>query len=427
MSNKWEDKRIEGLLKKMPVIKDQKDPEEIYQQIADNLDEKTPQRKRKQNSKSWLIPSFAMLAVLVLLAVIGQSFMRTDFNSTQQESADIMSSESAENGQSSATLEEKGAPQEESTGEPKGETNDEPNKEQNDEGDSVITDNDDREVGKAEREPQNGMEAANSKILYQESADTTILQLSVPDKTNQFLVPLAYEIMNDEQTMEEYLNRLDQIVDLKALGFSENLLEGLLFDINTERNEVTIEFPVNYAFSGDAAAQQFETILSQLFLPLNIDRVILQSNGETGVNLAPIGENVETLKLKPPGKQIYKIYHDSSRSADWLAVLPGEDQQTIEQAFQEMKQEEPAYDLEPSIPPNFEISVNQHDNQLAVSISGPVANNQTAVNMLEAILMTAKSFGFKKVNFHVDQAEIGPYNNLEKPLPVPDGVNPVLP
>src|SRR5690625_1938578 len=88
------------------------------------------------------------------------------------------------------------------------------------------------------------------------------------------------------------------------------------------------------------------------------------------------------------------------------------------------------FDITASIPSDIEYTVDPSDEdvlKLTFASDSIISDNRETKEMIEAILMTAKSFDFKQVEFDFDGdiTQIDQFNLLE-PIPVPDGANPVL-
>lgn len=76
--SEWSDEQLEKLLREMPKIEDNRDPRDIYQNISLRLS------KRKQ--RSWLIPSAATAAVILIVAVLSSNLLGE--NSSSEQSAE---------------------------------------------------------------------------------------------------------------------------------------------------------------------------------------------------------------------------------------------------------------------------------------------------------------------------------------------------
>ncbi|SDL65244.1 GerMN domain-containing protein [Sediminibacillus halophilus] len=395
MKKGWTNQRVEDNLRKLPVIQDKRPENELYQKVVKGLEEETD-RKNKRSWKSWLIPSLATLAVLLLIAVIGQSALRIDYFTTQEDVADTYSNEAKKSEQAEVMEEESQS----ATSLPA---------EQSESADEEA-------IVKEAEEPV-------SKAVYTDSDKKTAFDVSIPIEGNGYLVPLTYQTENTSERIESTLNQLDDLLDPQAIGLPSNLLQGVTFEIDKSNGIAIVDFPADFNFEDEAFTGNVGTVLSRLFLPLEINQVKLQINGNPGIPIATKGEVIDSLPLKQPGSYVYKVYQKQEDTTPFLAAVPVAIDNDIEAAFYEMRKEEPDNNLKATIPSGVSFRVQKSEKQVSVNLSGPVANDQKTLDMLEAMMMTAKSFGYQKIKFHVPESRIGPYDNLEEPLEVPDGIN----
>ncbi|QTM99692.1 hypothetical protein ERJ70_10490 [Sediminibacillus dalangtanensis] len=395
MKKGWNNQRVEENLRKLPVIQDKRPENELYQKVVEGLQEETD-RKNKRSWKSWLIPSLATLAVLVLIAVIGQSAMRIDHFTSQEDAADTYSNEAVDTEEAKVMEEgsqsDSGLPAERS--------------ESADEG-AIV----------------NEAEEPVSKAVYTNTDRTTTLDVSIPIEGNGYLVPLTYQTENTSESIQSTLNQLDERLDPEAISLPPNLLQGVTFEIDKSNGIAIVHFPAEFNFEDEAFTENVGTVLSRLFLPLEINQVKLQINGKPGIPIATKGEVIDSLPLKQPGSYVYKIYQKQEDTTPFLAAVPVAIDHDIEAAFYEMRKEEPDNNLKATIPADVTFRVQKSEKQVSVDLSGPVTNDQKTLDMMEAMMMTAKSFGYKTIEFNIAENRIGPYDNLEEPLEVPDGIN----
>ncbi|MEH7224239.1 hypothetical protein V7112_10585, partial [Bacillus sp. JJ1566] len=78
--SEWNDEQLEQMLSQMPTIKDNRKPQEIYQ----NISLKTNKRKKKV----WIVPTIASVAAALLLFILAPSFI-TNMNSSSSDSAEM--------------------------------------------------------------------------------------------------------------------------------------------------------------------------------------------------------------------------------------------------------------------------------------------------------------------------------------------------
>jgi hypothetical protein len=94
-----------------------------------------------------------------------------------------------------------------------------------------------------------------------------------------------------------------------------------------------------------------------------------------------------------------------------------------------MKKAQKPLNIYPTIPEDIQFRLTTLDDQLFITPDNDQVfqDEQRALIMIEAILMTAKSFGYEFVTFnHVSTIDqIGPYQ-FSEPIEVPEAVNPVF-
>jgi len=91
-----------------------------------------------------------------------------------------------------------------------------------------------------------------------------------------------------------------------------------------------------------------------------------------------------------------------------------------------MKEEDTAFHLTNTIPEEINFRITEDEKELVLEYTGKaiLENNEKYSVMIDAILMTAKSYGFESVRFdNIKIVRIGNYI-LEQPIKVPEGVNP---
>ncbi len=86
---------------------------------------------------------------------------------------------------------------------------------------------------------------------------------------------------------------------------------------------------------------------------------------------------------------------------------------------------ESANEVLATVPNDAQIEVETKEDSVRAMIrSELLGNNQGTVTMIEAILMTAKSYGYDKVDLDIGYNRVGKYD-LTKELTVPIQVNPI--
>lgn len=111
----------------------------------------------------------------------------------------------------------------------------------------------------------------------------------------------------------------------------------------------------------------------------------------------------------------------------FLIPIPQEDQTPIDDALNEMKYNRKTYNIYATIPDNIDFSIDSSESKLIINfkVVAGLGDNQETITMIEAILMTAKSYDYEAVDFeNLPTDQIGSYN-VSTPLKVPEAINPV--
>lgn len=165
--------------------------------------------------------------------------------------------------------------------------------------------------------------------------------------------------------------------------------------------------------------------LYHMMQPLNVETIFFTTDGNQGADFAHYGTLTE-LEVPSQIKNIYKLYQVSDEHPVWIIPIPANSDSSIEEAINAMYEGNENFSIRASIPENITIeNIEESKDLLTITFSKSVNLTPTepTVYMIDAILMTAKSFGYEEVHFrnaNIDQ--IGPYN-LEEIIQVPAAIN----
>jgi hypothetical protein len=159
-----------------------------------------------------------------------------------------------------------------------------------------------------------------------------------------------------------------------------------------------------------------------MFSPYGIETAVF--NNHEGIDFGQFGTIHELALTKT--KTAYKLYSDEQNNL--LVEVPLDEYTTIEEALAEMQIGEEDYNVFPTVPDELEFSVVTRGEQLDISLDNEVAieDSRTGTIMVEAILMTAKSFGYDFVKLNNISGDRVGYYDVSEPLQVPDAVNPIM-
>ncbi|RLL48175.1 hypothetical protein D8M04_02560 [Oceanobacillus piezotolerans] len=386
----WKDKEIRKLLQEMPKVTDEIPKVILYEQISKKLTDDKPAK----NQKIKLIPVFTTLVAIFLLSVI--PFLINDRNQiannyaldykdmeNTNESTEIMISEDS--------LEKSG---EEST---------------------IADYHDSTELEMGDLET-----IKDSNVVHSVGNDSSIVFAAVADKQFQYVIPVSFIVPNKNSLNENY-KQLDNY--MKEEGFSsEYLFEGASYEIEPENKEVKIQLPTNFSIDSSAEANLFKDIIQTMFSPYGIEKAVLISEGEEPIDLGPIGQ-INELRIQESNKASYKLYN-----SEYLVPVPHQLENNISDAIMEMKNSEEAFNLTKTIPDSIHFSVESFDSELDLFYTGDsvIEETEESITMIEAILMTAKSYGFETVRFNEMGIDAIGHYNMNEPIQVPTAVNPIV-
>ncbi|WP_339227943.1 hypothetical protein NSQ77_20485 [Oceanobacillus sp. FSL K6-2867] len=380
-------------IKQLPVIKDKTDKSELYTRISSEMkDSQKVKPKRKRQIKA--VPVLATVLVTVLLAII--PFIL--YNTSNQQADNAINHNAAD----TYSTEESG----------KMESNDEQEANSGD-----IADDNQEESLDESTEIRMAMDQtpAQSHVISADEGGTLIYG-AVADANNQYIIPVTF-VAEGSVDVAAYYNQLAALIQEDTWNTAGYLLEGASFELNREDREVFIELGDEFSIGeGSANAYVFEQMLEMMFTPLGIEKAIFKG----GVDLGPIGF-VEEMNLHPD-KVVYKLYNK-----EFLIAVPASNDLSIEEAISEMSQNDPDFNIKQTIPNEIQLEVQSSGNLLELTFVDEqvFTDKQDVLTMVEAILMTAKSYGFEKVQFQNSPLQQVSKYNFSDPIRVPKAANPV--
>ncbi|WP_186577841.1 hypothetical protein [Aquibacillus kalidii] len=397
---------LEKKLKQLPQFRDDQSKEELYQKISRQVERESPRNKIR---RQWLVPTMASAFGIVLLVLIVKgSFI--DMQYSQEESSSGME-ESALSDEANMKRSTK---------------------------DELITGEQElnQSLDKSSKEDSTVlMKALNSKAAYDNNANVAFIPVAALTNSAQYIVPIS--IVDPTSTKKEVLGEYYNSINAKIkefgnssvaieeeLGISLFPFEGITFNLNQDEQVVQLSFDEGYQMPGGSSIQGlFDPILSIMFSPQNIKQAIL-----TNVKEGQLGNMgvIEEIQLDPLNNYAYKIYRPKSNMG-YEYLVPTQKVDTLDEAFAQMRISEPEFEVYASIPEETDLHVTTEKEQISFSFSNAsiFGNDQTTLDMIDSLLLTAKSFGYRTVRFELPFEKLGPYN-LTKAIEVPDGANPFI-
>lgn len=385
MKSENNDQQLIDKLKQLPKVEDHRNKDELFQRISTQMNHKKSRKSYK------LIPIFSALLVVTMIFVMVPILINlsmSEFSHNHSTDQNIAIEESDESGHEMALSKD-------STGT-----------------DQSEIDND------IQLMDQN----IESYVIENIDDHSTIIYGAVTDNQLQSVIPVSI-IIPKTNNLNLYYNQMERYINASEWGVHQYLFKGAVFNIDLSNHEVKIQIPDTFSF-GDGSVHEniFNDILATMFTPYQIEKVVLDKE----VELRSLG-SISELSLKDEKRENYKVFQADKHKRKFLVPIKIEDDVTIEDAFVDMMKGQVDLNVSPSIPDNFGFLLATSGDLLIITPDNDQVfeDEQKATIMIEAILMTAKSFGYKIVRFnHVTVDQVGPYV-LSESIPVPAAINPI--
>ncbi|MGP4060125.1 hypothetical protein [Halobacillus sp. H74] len=405
---KRKEEEIESLLKELPRVEDRQSKEDLYRSISPKLN------KQKRKVAPWVLPTVASVAVVLLMAVFIPVFFGNMNPSTMEESSndERAASESSsteeekeDTGQDSALLED------EEDHSDKGEESSKiqevkPNDEEAVEEETVPPDEPDSQEGEAIQE------STNLDSLIMASSEQPAPIVAHPGMNAEVIIPLAASSNNN--------------IPFGAMGLSERVIEELEYDVNEEEQRATVTFPDQFTVNGSAWAKAIVDSIRWELEAYEVTTIEVQSESGAPVSLGNYGE-VEELPVINEGEYYYKVYQYEDAAERFLVPIPAAQTISFKDALAKMKEKGDGLYVTPAVPDHVKFSsINENEGLVTIQIEHQAwASEQQLLTMVEAVLATAKQFGYEEVSFEgINVRRFSSYD-LDNPIPVPSAVNPI--
>lgn len=374
------DKQLIDQLKQLPKVEDHRDKDALFQYISSNLNENKPRKSFK------FAPIFSALIVVMLIFMIVPVLINLGISETSlNDSAD-----------SNSAVEESSLEM------------------------YTTEQSDDKAV--SDHEIQLRDSEIESYVLQNIDEHSTIIYGAVTDDQLQSVIPVTI-VIPEIVDLNTHYNQLNHYLEETDWGVNQYLFKDVNFDLDLSKHEVLMEVLDEFSIGdGSANTHIFNEMLTRMFRPYQIERIVFDEE----IDLGPFGI-ISELPIQKQAKESYKVFQADEHQRKFLVPIKTEDDVTIEEAFEDMKNDQESFNIYPSIPEDVQFSLTASDRELIITSdhNQTFEDEQGAIMMIEAILMTSKSFGYERVifnNFSIDQ--VGPYQ-LSKPIAVPEAINPI--
>lgn len=385
----WNDEKIEQLLKQLPHVQDQQSSVDIYQSIL------YKQNNRKK-SRTWIAPTLATIAALFIFILFSPFLFQEITSSNEESSMDKATSSSSVEKENTLIIQENQAKQESSI---------------------MAEETADIELPDLENNRQ------ETFVTSLEDRNQTIT-IGLTETGAEYIIPISVS--------EDYLKESKQIQEILVEKVI-NKIGPVSFELhNTEilPQENSEEIILNYTgepiLSSSASEIIYKEAIQETFRWQGVNTVKLQTNNNAGIEFGQSGIQYE-MAIQENRKKAYFIYQYSDNTTKLLVPSP-ESFLTIDEALEMMMKGIPDKKLYPSVVEQLSnISITNNDKQIEIEFSDSDSFQDTEqyILMLEAILLTAKDFGFEKVNFNGIALDRIGNMDLTKPVEVPFSPNPI--
>ncbi|MGM0834891.1 MAG: hypothetical protein ACQEV7_01960 [Bacillota bacterium] len=422
---RMKEEQLEKLLRQMPIVKDDRDPKQIYREVHVALNKKP----RSFN----VMPALALAAAVLIFAIISPLFLQNlngsnssmDHATRNSDGAGFM--ESAERDDSGDSAEE------ESVG-----IQSVDKEARLDKADSEIAMDDAKE---SDTDDMAILSADQPTFVVSDVSEETekVITIGVSAKdamSNDGVFSFPISVVVPKIDEGSYINDLEKIryeLDYDKLGLSiPHLNDGAV--ISAAENEdgtkkAVIEVGSLYTGYSSTQAFTFADQVEETFR-LHFSTVEYTNNGSSkNVEMAGYVKNgpEDLQKLR---KKAYLKYKGSQDGPTFL-VLSQKDYVNVQEALKAMKtapDQDSGSRIDASVPKTIEITRLQAEGDLVkivLSSTSILENTEETIFALEAMMMTAKEFGFKQVVFETSQS--GNIGNvpLNEAVKVPLAPNPV--
>lgn len=377
-----QDQEIIDEFKEMPLIKDHRDKDELFQSISSQLHVK----ENTANKKLQLVPILSGVLVIIMFMIVSPLIFKNIFPADKQGASEKSSLEDSVDSDKNIELA--------------------------------------RDHLKEDKDIEKKMTTKDvpSYVVQEIDSDSNVIYGAVADDQLQFVIPVTIIVPNTNE-LNMYYNKIENYLHESEWGTNDYLFKETIFDIDLAKKQVTMKFPKDFSIGeGTAGAYMFGEVLTTMFSPYQIDKIIF--NGP--VDLGPIGKVTE-YPLSEVEKVNYKIYQLSDGQRKFLVPNKQDSETTIEEAISDMKVDEDLFNVYQTIPEDTEISLRSSTNQLFITLDQieDFKDDESTIIMIEAILMTAKSFNYDIVTFTDSPIDVVGQYQLSKPITVPKAVNPI--
>lgn len=403
----WTDKELEELLLQLPKISDNRDPRDIYQNIA----LKTKKRKRQ----IWFMPSLAALAAVIIFIILAPNLINWQESPEQKISLNSAASkenmEMAGNDRTAATVDKK----------------DDVSAHENNHVKFEADSNNRFSSKNAQKSPADDVE--RTAVYEEDLQGKELLTYAIPDTNGQNIVPVSVLVQKEDNKswFDQYKETMAKLKE-KEWGLSDfyPLHANLTYD--SLNKVLNVDVPRDHQYgSGSSSEEMFtSSLLDSFAFDDKVEKITFTTEKEKGIVLG--NDEITELDVEKSNSPAhgYLFFYPTRGKRPFIVPTPDK-YKSIDEAFAAMRKEIATHQLKPSLPEEWQFKKVVPNNNGILSIflskSSNVTDIQEMVYSIEAILLTAKNFGYKAVKVENPPVKnIGPFD-LSKELQVPVAAN----
>src|SRR5690625_2545881 len=390
---RYNDKDIEKLLSELPDIKDEKSFDEYYAHISNHV---TRKRRRKEPKRMKWVPILTTAAAFFIAFIETIQFIGNGQMDEANDRFSLIEDSTTESDRDNDVM----LDQEEMDGS----SNEvEESQHEDTEEELTITEFDPVEI------------TGRHMISYDnvELEDINLVTVYLPDAQLMSLIPITlstdlnkFEILNDIQTFDG------------QLPVSQMIYEGVQFSgLNNEGVPVVEIDSQSTSQFGSTAEGMLLNSLSLFFSNLNVNEVVLQNENGDPVNMTHIGSEISVLNTDVNDSFYYRIYQENQEDEPILTMEYAYSD-SFEEVVNEMQTANEDFNFYPSISSDIDFNISITGETVTTQfVNSNLENNDETIAMIEALILTAKSFDFEQIVFEYDGSlqQVGPYH-LSEPI-----------
>jgi hypothetical protein len=259
-------------------------------------------------------------------------------------------------------------------------------------------------------------------------ANKAIITVAVPNNNGEYVIPLSYIV---DKTIDYNKARMlmNVLKDHKNNNYPSFYLNDATFTQSDNGKVLYLNVPKNHKYGeGSASTVLFFETVKSLLENLNFEKAEFTTAGNAGIDLGNAGIIYE---LKNTHRNLGYYLFEESKETFLVPITLGE-KLSFEEALQAMATSK--YRSLQSVIPNqtFIQDVVYHDKEVVKILLNERAfldNSERTIAMIDAIMLTAKSYGFTFVQFEganiTSNLTIGVYR-MSNQLVVPKQPNAIL-